>query len=387
MILAVVLGVVLHNSVGAPAVAREGVAFSLRRVLRFAIILLGLQITAGQAAELGVGGLAEIAGVLLATLAFTVLNGRVLGVSRGLALLIGVGTSICGASAVLAAKVATAGDDEDAAYAVACVTVFGTLALFAYPAAEGFLHLSPRAYGLWAGSSIHEIAQAVAASFQGGGDAGQFGTIAKLTRVAMMAPVVIALGEMTAQLGLAGQGERRRPPFPWFLIGFLALAGFNSLVAIPHEIAAPIGVGADILAFDGDGGDGASHRPAAYSLARPKTLGARALGLAVHQPHQSGNGARDHLRAEARVTLEQLRIFVAVAECEHVTRAAQALNLTQSATSAAVAALEERHGVKLFDRIGRRIALTASGRAFLSEAKAILSRASPPNRRSPILPG
>jgi DNA-binding transcriptional LysR family regulator len=74
------------------------------------------------------------------------------------------------------------------------------------------------------------------------------------------------------------------------------------------------------------------------------------------------------------VTLEQLRIFVAVAECEHVTRAAQALNLTQSATSAAVAALEERHGVKLFDRIGRRIALTAAGRAFLGEAKAILLR-------------
>jgi uncharacterized integral membrane protein (TIGR00698 family) len=185
--------------------------------------------------------------VLLSTLAFTILMGRALGVTRGLALLIGVGTSICGASAVLAAKVATAGDDEDAAYAVACVTVFGTLAMFAYPLAESFLHLSPRAYGLWAGSSIHEIAQAVAAAFQGGGDAGQFGTIAKLTRVAMMAPVVIALGEMSALLGLAGKRERRRPPFPWFLIGFLALAALNSLVAIPHAITAPIGVGATFL--------------------------------------------------------------------------------------------------------------------------------------------
>ena len=247
MILSVLLGVVLHNSVGAPAAAREGVAFSLRFVLRFSIILLGLQITAGQAAELGVGGLATIATALLGTLAFTILMGRALGVPRGLALLIGVGASICGASAVLAAKIATAGDDEDAAYAVACVTVFGTLAMFAYPLAENLLHLSPRAYGLWAGSSIHEIAQAVAAAFQGGGDAGQLGTIAKLTRVAMMAPVVIALGEMTELLGLAGEGERHRPPFPWFLIGFLALAALNSLVAIPHEIKAPIGVGATFL--------------------------------------------------------------------------------------------------------------------------------------------
>ena len=247
MILAVLLGVVLHNAVGAPAVAREGVAFSLRAVLRFSIILLGLQIKADQAAALGFGGLAEIVFALLSTLAFTILLGRALGVGRGLALLIGVGTSICGASAVLAAKVATAGYDEDAAYAVACVTVFGALAMFAYPLADSVLHLSPRSYGLWAGSSIHEIAQAVGAAFQGGGDAGQFGTIAKLTRVAMMAPVVIALGEMTALLGLAGVGERRRPPFPWFLIGFLALAALNSLVAIPHQIAAPVGVGATFL--------------------------------------------------------------------------------------------------------------------------------------------
>jgi DNA-binding transcriptional LysR family regulator len=75
------------------------------------------------------------------------------------------------------------------------------------------------------------------------------------------------------------------------------------------------------------------------------------------------------------VTLEQLRVFVCVAECEHMTHAAQTLNLTQSATSAAIAALEERHEVKLFDRIGRRIALTSAGRAFLAEAKAVLARA------------
>ena len=75
------------------------------------------------------------------------------------------------------------------------------------------------------------------------------------------------------------------------------------------------------------------------------------------------------------MTLEQLRVFVCVAECEHMTHAAQTLNLTQSATSAAIAALEERHRVKLFDRIGRRIALTDAGRAFLAEAKAVLARA------------
>jgi len=247
MIAAVLLGALLHNVVGAPRIAREGVAFSLRRVLRLAIVLLGLQITARQAAELGLGGVAIIAAALLSTLAVTMLLGRLLGVTSGLALLIGVGTSICGASAVLAAKAATGASDEDAAYAVACVTVFGTLAMFAYPLAQGYLHLEPRAYGLWAGASIHEIAQAVAAAFQGGAEAGQFGAIAKLTRVAMMAPVVIALGEMTARLGLSGAGERVRPPFPWFLLGFLALAAFNSAIVVPHAIATPIGVATTFL--------------------------------------------------------------------------------------------------------------------------------------------
>ncbi len=240
MILAVLIGVAVHNFIGAPAATRQGAEFSLRKILRLSLVLLGLQITARQAADLGPGALAMIATALVSTLLFTVLMGRALGVPRGLALLIGVGTSICGASAVIAAKAATRGDDEDAAYAVACVTVFGTIAMFAYPVAQSFLHLTPQAYGLWTGASIHEIAQVVAAAFQGGDAAGQFGTIAKLTRVAMMAPVVIALSEITARFGSAGQGRGERPPFPWFLVGFLALSAFNSVVAIPQAVAQPI---------------------------------------------------------------------------------------------------------------------------------------------------
>ncbi len=87
------------------------------------------------------------------------------------------------------------------------------------------------------------------------------------------------------------------------------------------------------------------------------------------------------------MTLEQLRVFVSVAEREHMTRAARQLNLTQSAASAAIAALEERHGVKLFDRIGRRIALTAAGRVFLSEARAVLARAAAAERALADLAG
>jgi uncharacterized integral membrane protein (TIGR00698 family) len=240
MILAILIGAAIHNTMGNIAGTADGVDFSLRRILRLSIVLIGLQITARQAADVGFGGLAIIATGLLATLAATMIVGRLIGVPRGLALLIGVGTSICGASAIMAAKAATGGEDDDAAYAVAGVTLFGTIAMFLYPALAAPLHLSQAQYGLWAGASVHEVAQAVFASAQGGAEALQVGTIAKLTRVAMMAPVIILLGEVFVRMNWVGGGERGRPPFPWFLIGFLAMAALNSVVAIPAEVSGPI---------------------------------------------------------------------------------------------------------------------------------------------------
>jgi len=240
MILAIVIGMAFHNIIGTPLRAKEGVVFSLRRILRFAIILLGLQLTAQQIVEVGPRGFAIIAATLLATFAFTTWFGRILGVERKLTELIAAGTSICGASAVIATNTVTRGHDEDVAYAVACVTIFGSVAMFAYPVLPGLLHLDPHAFGLWTGASIHEIAQVVAASFQDGQSSGEYGTIAKLSRVMLLAPTVIALGVLAARRksyhGIAGSQEK--PPMPWFLVGFIALVALNSLVVIPPEAKA-----------------------------------------------------------------------------------------------------------------------------------------------------
>jgi uncharacterized integral membrane protein (TIGR00698 family) len=237
LILSIVLGMLFHNAIGTPARAKEGVTFALRRVLRFAIILLGLQLTAAQIADVGGSGLAVIALTLIATFVFTTLAGRLLGVEKKLTQLIAAGTSICGASAVIATNTVTNAHDEDVAYAVACVTVFGSIAIFAYPLLPGLLHLEPRAFGLWTGASIHEIAQVVAASYQEGQQAGEFGTIAKLSRVAMLAPMVIGLGLLAARNNRkAGvTNATARAPMPWFVLGFVALVGLNSVVTIPPE--------------------------------------------------------------------------------------------------------------------------------------------------------
>ena len=236
LILAILIGTAFHNLVGTPEAARQGVAFSMRRLLRFGIVLLGFQLTASQIVEVGHRGFLIIAATLAATFVFTVWAGRLLGIDRKLAQLIAAGTSICGASAVIAVNTVTNGDDEDVAYAVACVTIFGSVAMFAYPLLPTLLHLDPHAYGLWSGASIHEIAQVVAAAFQYGKSAGEFGTIAKLSRVMLLAPVVIVLGWLAAPRSArrnSASTASPRPPMPWFVLGFVAVVGLNSLIAIP----------------------------------------------------------------------------------------------------------------------------------------------------------
>jgi uncharacterized integral membrane protein (TIGR00698 family) len=239
MILSIFLGIAFHNFVRTPTWAKPGVRFSLRRILRLAIVLLGLQLTAQQVVAVGGTGLAVIVITLLATFVVTTWIGRLLGVDAGLAQLIAAGTSICGASAVIATNTVTGASDEDVAYAVACVTVFGSVAMFGYPLLLELLHLPPHAYGLWAGSSIHEIAQVVAAAYQGGTQAGDSGTIAKLTRVMMLAPVVFSLGMLARRRG----GEARgKAPMPWFVLGFIALIVVNSLFPLPATIKSLVGM-------------------------------------------------------------------------------------------------------------------------------------------------
>jgi len=235
MILAIVIGMAFHNLIGTPARARPGIAFSMRRLLRAAIVLLGFQLTLTQVASVGGWGLLVIAAALAATFVFTIGAGRLLGVDRKLAELIAAGTSICGASAIIATNTVTDAHDEDVAYAIACVTIFGSVAMFAYPALPGLLHLDAPAYGLWCGSSIHEIAQVVAASFQNGQRAGEIGTLVKLARVMLLAPVVFALSARARFAASHAKTTTARPPLPWFVLGFIALVAVNSVVTIPTD--------------------------------------------------------------------------------------------------------------------------------------------------------
>ena len=232
MVVAMILGIAIRNSLGVPLALKPGLALSLRPILRLGIVLLGFRLTADQIGEVGFAAGGVIVATLVATFLFTKAMGRVLGVDARLTELIAAGTSVCGASAVLATNTVTRGSDEDVAYAIACVTVFGSLSMVLFPFLAGPLGLSTHDFGLWVGASIHEVAQVVGAGFALGDTAGEFATVAKLSRVVLLAPLVLSLGFLARRRGGSAGSA---PPKPWFVFGFVLVVALNSVVAVPTE--------------------------------------------------------------------------------------------------------------------------------------------------------
>jgi uncharacterized integral membrane protein (TIGR00698 family) len=231
---ALLIGIVVGTLSACPAKIRPGIAFSVRAVLRAAVVLLGLQVTLGGLVSDGPGVLALAVVVVALTLPFTIRLGRMMGVDPALAQLIGTGTAICGASAIVAANQVARGRDEDVTYALAVITLCGTAAMILYPALMPVTGFDARQYGIWAGASIHEVVQAVGAAAAGGEDAARAGTVAKLARVFLLAPTVLLLGVWLGRT--AGRDKPSRVAVPWFAFGFLALVAVNSVGLVP-EIA------------------------------------------------------------------------------------------------------------------------------------------------------
>lgn len=227
MMIAIVLALLIGSFHGAPAWAKAGQTFTLRRLLRLAIVLLGFQLTLSDVGVLGVGAAVAVLAALALTFFFTRWFGGILGVDRGLSELIASGTAVCGASAIVATNSVTRASQEDVVYSVACVTFFGTLAMFLLPALYGPVGLSPVEYGVWTGGSVHEVAQVVAAGFQPGKQEGETAMIAKLVRVAAMAPMILWLGAARTK------GDGPAPPIPWFVVGFAAVILLNSALDPP----------------------------------------------------------------------------------------------------------------------------------------------------------
>jgi len=229
---AVALGMVAGNIGLLPPVAKQALAAVTKRLLRIGIVLLGFAVSFGAIMALGVGTVALVAGTLVLTLVVTTWLGNRMKLGAARSLLIGTGFAICGASAIAAMEDTAGADEDDVAVGIAMVTLFGTIAMVLLPLLAGPLGLSDLQFGIWAGASIHEVGQVVAAAGAGGAAVVAVAVVVKLTRVLMLAPVVATV---SVRKRLAGQETAgKRPPIvPLFVLGFLACVALRSTGVIP----------------------------------------------------------------------------------------------------------------------------------------------------------
>lgn len=234
---AVVLGVVITNVGMHRPVLRRGTHVASHRLLRIAVVLLGLQLGLPQLRALGLDGLVIVVGTVLVTFAGTQLIGRLLGLPPARSLLIATGFSICGASAVAAMSDVADAEQEDTAVAVALVTLCGSLAIVILPLLRAPLGLDPGAFGSWVGASVHDVGQTVATASRVDG-ALTSAVVVKLSRVVLLAPLVAGVAlvrRRQVRASARARGESRRPPLlPLFVAGFLTAVGVSSLGIIPE---------------------------------------------------------------------------------------------------------------------------------------------------------
>ncbi|MCR8725297.1 YeiH family protein [Frigidibacter sp. ROC022] len=233
MMLAILLGIALRNVAPLPAAALTHTGFLVKHALRLGIVLLGIRITLMDISSLGTTTIVIVMTCVFATFGATLLFGRLLRVPRHLTELIAAGTSICGASAVIAINAVRRGPEEDMAYAIATVTLLGSVAMVAYPLLAGLMGLDPTVFGVWTGATVHEVAQVTAAAYQQGDLAGNVGTVTKLGRVVLLVPVAMGVA-LSMRLGHREEdGVAGKAPIPWFVLGFLAVVILNSVVSVP----------------------------------------------------------------------------------------------------------------------------------------------------------
>ena len=232
--IAIVLGMLIANTVGVGDRLRPGIRFSLKDVLKAGIVLLGFKLDIGAVLALGPRVLAMVVVYVAAALTLAWLLGRWMGIDRKLAVLIGVGSSICGASAVVAMAPCVDAEDDDAVIAVSVVGFLGAIGVILYTAvAKSGCGIDPTRYGVWSGLTLHGVAHALAAAFAMGDHAGSVGTLVKMTRVLMLVPVSLVLTGCFHTRSAGGKAAG----FPVYVLLFVAAGVINGLGVLPAAVA------------------------------------------------------------------------------------------------------------------------------------------------------
>ncbi|GHH17747.1 phosphoenolpyruvate carboxylase [Sphingomonas glacialis] len=238
-LMALLIGLAL-NFLSADARLTPGLAFASRSLLRWGIVLVGVRITFGQIVALGPVALLCVVLIVALTMGAGILAARRFGFDTAFGILAGGSVAICGASAAMA--LATTLGEKRTTQAQLTLVLVGISAMSAsammlYPLVAHAFHMSDLKAGFLLGAAIHDVAQALGAGYSYSDGAGGIAAIVKLTRVALLAPVLAVVAMGLARWGGGGEGAAKGPGVPWFVIGFFVLAGINSFGVIPPIVA------------------------------------------------------------------------------------------------------------------------------------------------------
>lgn len=239
-VIGIMLGMIVKSSGKVRPDHRPGIAFSAKQILQLSVILLGAGLSMRQILTTGSESLAVMLSTLFACLLSAWLLGRVLKVSHNLTTLIGVGTAICGASAIAAVAPVVEAEEQDLAYAISTIFLFNVLAVLLFPPIGHLLGLNQHAFGLWAGTAINDTSSVVAAAYSYGQEAGTYATVVKLTRATMIIPVALTIAAVRAARMRRSGGKAAQVKFsrliPWFIVWFLVAALVNTVGLIPAPV-------------------------------------------------------------------------------------------------------------------------------------------------------
>jgi uncharacterized integral membrane protein (TIGR00698 family) len=300
----IVIGVVLATLIAPGARLRPGITFACRAVLQTSVVVLGSQLSLMQIVRVGVGSMPVMLGTLTAALVAAYWIGRWLGVTGNLRTLIGVGTGICGASAIAAVTPVIGAVGAEVTYAISTIFLFNVSAVLVFPAIGHLLGMSQHAFGLFAGTAVNDMSSVVATATTYGRGAANYAIVVKLTRTLLIIPISLGLAALTARrerraaaliLVKADPEAVSRPRVriahlvPRFLIGFLIVAAANTLGLIPgalHPALSQVSVflitvalSAVGLSTDLAGLRRAGHRPLVLGAALWVVVSLTSLGL------------------------------------------------------------------------------------------------------------
>ncbi|GAA0440101.1 YeiH family protein [Lentibacillus halophilus] len=227
---AIIIAVFYRQIFGYPEAIRKGIAFSTKRLLRAAIILYGLKLSIDTVLSDGLGLLLRDAGVIVFAIFATIWLARVFKADKNISLLLGVGTGICGAAAIAAVAPIVKAKDEDTAIGVGIIALMGTVFAIVYTILRPVLPLDAIEYGVWSGSSLHEVAHVALAGAPAGDEGLAIALLAKLGRVFLLVPLCFIFIAFMKRKNKTNEAEDTNIEFPWFLVGFIIVSILGSYV-------------------------------------------------------------------------------------------------------------------------------------------------------------